>query len=104
MNGHRLMSPTGTAALHFGRNGPEMTLPKRFTREEVMAFVITSCALQGIPLYVHDLSVLRQVGVLLSMGAGAVGTASARAGGAKRAATKSRTQQALETPTDPHAV
>jgi len=81
-----------------------MTLPKRFTREEVMAFVITSCALQGIPLYVHDLSVLRQVGVLLSMGAGAVGTKAARAGGAKRTASKARTKRILETPTDPHAV
>ena len=98
------MSPTGTVASHSGRSGLDMTLPKRFTREEVMAFVITSCALQGIPLYVHDLSVLRQVGVLLSMGAGAVGTRSARAGGAKRAASKARTKRALETPTDPHAV
>jgi hypothetical protein len=98
------MSPTGAGALHSGRSGPEMTLPKRLTRDQVMAFVVTSCALQGIPLYVHDLSVLRQVGVLLSMGAGAVGTRSARAGGAKRAASKARTGRILETPTDPDAV
>lgn len=81
-----------------------MTLAKRLTRDQVMAFVVTSCALQGIPLYVHDLSVLRQVGVLLSMGAGAVGTRSARAGGAKRVAPKARTKRILETPTDPDAV
>lgn len=98
------MCPIGAAALHSGRSGPEMTLPKRFTRDQVMAFVVTSCALQGIPLYVHDLSVLRQVGVLLSMGAGAVGTRSARAGGAKRTASKARPHRILETPTDPDAV
>lgn len=69
-----------------------------------MAFVITSCATQGISLYVTDLRILRNVGVLLSMGVGAVGTASARAGGAKRATPKTRTRLALETPNDPHAV
>ena len=69
-----------------------------------MAFVITSCATQGISLYVTDLKILRSVAVLLSMGAGAVGTASARAGGAKRAASKARTGRILETPTDPDAI
>lgn len=92
------------AALPSGRSGPDMTLPKRFTREQVMAFVITSCATQGISLYVTDLKILRNVAVLLSMGAGAVGTRSARAGGAKRAASKARTRRMLETPTDPDAV
>lgn len=98
------MSPTGTAALPSGRSGLDMTLPKRFTREDVMAFVITSCATQGISLYVTDLKILRNVAVLLSMGAGVVGTRSARAGGANRTASKARPQRLLETPTDPHAV
>ena len=98
------MSPTGTAASHSGRSGPDMTLPKRFTREQVMAFVITSCASQGLSLYVTDMKILRNVAVLLSMGAGAVGTRSARAGGAKRTASKARPHRILETPTDPDAV
>lgn len=98
------MSLTGTAASHSGRSGPDMTLPKRLTREEVMAFVITSCATQGISLYVTDLRILRNVAVLLSMGAGAVGTASARAGGGKRTASKARAKRMLETPIDPDAV
>lgn len=98
------MSPTGTAALHSGHSGLDMTLPKRFTREQVMAFVITSCASQGLSLYVTDMKILRNVAVLLSMGAGAVGTRSARAGGAKRTASKARTIRILETPTDLDAV
>lgn len=98
------MNLTGTAGLHSGRSGLDMTFPKRFTREEVMVFVITSCATQGISLYVTDLKILRNVAVLLSMSAGAVGTRSARAGGAKRIASKARAKRRLETPTDPDAV
>lgn len=98
------MNQTGTAASLFGHSGPDMTLPKRFSRDEVMAFVATSCATQGISLYVTDLKILRSVAVLLSMGAGAVGTASARAGGAKRTGLKARTKRILETPTDPYSV
>ena len=62
------MSPTGAAALHFGRSGLDMSAKGALTRAEVMIWLESSCAAQGIPLLIVDRATLRQVGILLGMG------------------------------------
>lgn len=69
-----------------------MTGDQGLNRSEVMIWLESSCAAQGVPLHVVDREALRQVGVLLGMdsqeveGADAAGTSSARAEGARRSA------------------
>lgn len=71
-----------------------------FTREEVMIWLESSCAAQGVPVLVVDREALRQVGVLLGMdsqeldGADAEGTSSAQAERARRAALGARDDRA----------
>lgn len=69
-----------------------MTSDKALNRIEVMRWLESSCAAQGVPLHVVDRAALRQVGVLLGMDsqeverADAAGTSSARAERARRSA------------------
>ena len=100
MNGPLLICPTGAVALHSGRSGIEMSAKGALTREEVMIWLESSCAAQGVPLLVVDRATLRQVGVLLGMGtegldgADAVSTSSAQAERVRRPAFRAHDDRA----------